>query len=169
MKFFALATSTLALAASFIEAVGVHVRDPDDSLAPLPPACTDPRTATPLHRAYSYSATDNFYTANGTEFTNTVEKLRYTNKGIAGWVFPYEQCGTVPLYCLNAISFNGYNDEGVVGYVYPSASCGGLALWRLYSANASDHFYTMLVVERDRATVSLDYMFEGNAGFILLF
>ncbi|KAF8989161.1 hypothetical protein BDQ17DRAFT_1393326 [Cyathus striatus] len=151
MKFFALAISTLALATSFVEA----------SLAPPPPACADPRTVTPLYRAYNYRVTDHFYTANGTEFTNAVEKLGYTNEGIAGWVFPYEQRGTVPLYRLYS--------SNASDHFYTTASCGGLALWRLFSANASDHFYTMSVVERDRATVSLGYTFEGNAGFILPF
>jgi len=64
----------------------------------------------------------------------------------------------------------GYSYEGIAGYVYPPSAasypCGALPLYRLYSASAVDHFYTMSAAERDSASAG-GYTIEGIAAYIL--
>ncbi|KAF8063606.1 hypothetical protein FPV67DRAFT_1654789 [Lyophyllum atratum] len=78
---------------------------------------------------------DSFYTTNAWERDQAVQQWGYKSRGTAGYIFPNNWCGGVPLFRLysqrskqhfyttswtersKAISI-GYRDEGVTGYVF---------------------------------------------------
>ena len=98
----------------------------------------------PLYR-YAIHGVEHFYTENANEIgTTTPEQVGnhgYISEGIAGYCFPHQKSGTVPLYrywqpstrdhfyttnaneigtcTLVAVGKYGYIYEGVVCYVYP--------------------------------------------------
>ena len=92
----------------------------------------------PLHRAYSPSATDHFYTASETEANYVIINGGYGTEGTAGYVYATQVGASIPLYRLynpvildnffttdevereNAIRTLGYADLGVTCYVLPS-------------------------------------------------
>jgi hypothetical protein len=52
-----------------------------------------------------------------------------------------------------------------MGYVAPTAGTGLVPLYRLYSAAATDQFYTTNASERDTAVRSLGYVEEGIVAY----
>ncbi|KAG2126594.1 hypothetical protein DEU56DRAFT_742860, partial [Suillus clintonianus] len=45
--------------------------------------------------------------------------------------------------------------------------CGSIPLYRLYSADGTDHFYTTSLSEADNAVAKLNYASEGIAAYVL--
>jgi len=89
----------------------------------------------PLYALVNYETWDFFYTANAWERDQAVWHLGYKSKGTAGYIFPNEWCGGVPLFRLyswrsqqhfyttswseKAIAIkSGFSDEGVMGYIF---------------------------------------------------
>ena len=89
----------------------------------------------PLYRMYSGGAVDHFYTTSASERDNAVNRLGYTDEGIAAYVHATNIRGTIPLYRTyspgatdhfyttsesernNAVAHLGYRDEGIAAYV----------------------------------------------------
>ncbi|KAG5640494.1 hypothetical protein DXG03_008326, partial [Asterophora parasitica] len=162
--------------------IGSNIIGSIKALAPAQ-ACGDPRTAVPLLRAWSASATDHFYTTNAAEMQNAVTRGGYVAEGTTGYVFSRPQPNTVPLFRLyntnnkdhfyttnaaernNAVGKLGYASEGIVGFVYSSTACGAQPLYRSYQGGVVDHFYTMSAGERSNAK-GAGWAAEGVAAFI---
>ncbi|KAM5539291.1 hypothetical protein V8D89_007164 [Ganoderma adspersum] len=101
------------------------------------PSDTQAPTAVPLFRLYSSKNSDHYLTANATDRDVTLNHYNYVSDAIAGYVYPDEECGTVPLYRLNNhvvldnffttdqaevydfVDQLGYNDLGAIAYVNP--------------------------------------------------
>ncbi|PIL35317.1 hypothetical protein GSI_02042 [Ganoderma sinense ZZ0214-1] len=101
------------------------------------PSDTEAPTAVPLFRMYSAQYRDHYYTANATNRDVLLSQSSYVSDGIAGFVYPDQECGTVPFYRIydHAIGDNffttdqaeiydfvdqlGYTDRGVTAYVNP--------------------------------------------------
>ena len=62
------------------------------------PSDTQAPTAVPLFRMYSAKSIDHYYTTNTTQRALLIQQGNYLSDGIAGFVYPEEECGTVPLY-----------------------------------------------------------------------
>ena len=60
----------------------------------------------------------------------------------------------------------GYSAEGIAAYIFPSATCSSVPLYRMYSAGATDHFYTTNAEEKDNAVANLGYTYEGIAAYV---
>ncbi|KAJ6450184.1 hypothetical protein C8R45DRAFT_849249, partial [Mycena sanguinolenta] len=94
----------------------------------------------PFHCLHSPAATTVFYTANETERLAALAS-GYTDYMTAGYIYPSQICGSVPLYRLHLIAANsdyiyttsvtdrenaitsGFTYEGIAGYVYDLLSC----------------------------------------------
>ncbi|TBU26177.1 hypothetical protein BD311DRAFT_763002 [Dichomitus squalens] len=107
--------------------------------AQILPSDTQAPSAVPLFRLYGAKSTDYFYTANTTLRDEVLSLGNYVSQGVAGYVYPDQECGTVPLYRLHQeaddANFNfyttdeaevddfvnmlGYDNLGVTGYVNP--------------------------------------------------
>nr|VWO97675.1 Galactokinase (EC (Galactose kinase) [Ganoderma boninense] len=101
------------------------------------PADTQAPTAVPLFRLYSAKNRDHYLTANATDRDATLNRGNYVSDGIAGYVYPDQECGTVPLWRLNNhvvldnffttdqaevydfVDQLGYHDLGAMAYVNP--------------------------------------------------
>jgi hypothetical protein len=60
----------------------------------------------------------------------------------------------------------GIAPELIMGYIATSPVCGAVPLYRMYSATASDHFFTISAPERDIAVATYGYLDEGIAGYV---
>ncbi|CEN59990.1 hypothetical protein ASPCAL02431 [Aspergillus calidoustus] len=152
---------------------------------------TSPSTPQPivsLYRAFNPRIHDHFYTTNLAEYTNAVQNLGYSAEQTACRIHSTEQWATVPLYRLysgsrtdhfyttsaaerdSALQNSGYSDEGIAGYIYPADSSlrlpGLTPLYRLYSQQVMDHFFTVSQAERDNTIGRLGYYDEGIAGYV---
>ncbi|EJF64996.1 hypothetical protein DICSQDRAFT_52843, partial [Dichomitus squalens LYAD-421 SS1] len=107
--------------------------------AQILPSATQAPTAVPLFRMYNTKSTDYFYTANTTQRDDLLSLGNYVSQGVTGYVYPDQECGTVPLYRVDQrtdhVDFNfyttdqaevddyvdvlGYNNSGVTAYVNP--------------------------------------------------
>ncbi|TBU42921.1 hypothetical protein BD309DRAFT_961928 [Dichomitus squalens] len=107
--------------------------------AQILPSDTQAPSAVPLFRLYGAKSTDYFYTASTTQRDDVLSRGNYVSQGVAGYVYPDQECGTVPLYRLHQesddVNFNfyttdeaevddfvnmlGYDNLGVTGYVNP--------------------------------------------------
>lgn len=67
---------------------------------------------------------------------------------------------------LSATCEIGVPVDLVVGWVATSETCGSVPLYRLYSAAASNHFYTLSAPERDNAIAVYGYLDEGVAAYV---
>ncbi|KAJ6586568.1 hypothetical protein B0H10DRAFT_1961770 [Mycena sp. CBHHK59/15] len=65
-----------------------------------------------------------------------------------------------------AVTTLGYNLEGPAARVFLTQELSTVPLFRMYSAGATDHFYTLSAAERDNAAANLGYSSEGTAAFI---
>ena len=101
------------------------------------PADTQAPTAVPLFRLYSSKNSDHYLTANVTDRDATLNRGNYVSDGIAGYVYPDQECGTVPLFRLNNhvvldnffttdqaevydfVDQRGYHELGAIAYVNP--------------------------------------------------
>ena len=102
------------------------------------PTDTQAPNAVPLFRLYSSAESDHYYTANATERNALLSAGDYVSQGIAGYVYPDQECGTVPLYRLsNTVTLDDnffttdeaevfdfvdqlkYREIGVTAYVNP--------------------------------------------------
>ncbi|KAL4769193.1 hypothetical protein BDW60DRAFT_195637 [Aspergillus nidulans var. acristatus] len=150
--------------------------------------CTSsaPTNIVPLYRAYNGNIYDHFYTTDLNEFNNAVQNLQYSDEQTACRLHPTAEQSTVPLYRMysqsatdhfyttsaeerdRAVQSLGYSDEGVAGYIYPQQSSvpGLVPLYRLYSGEVTDHFYTVSQTERDNTIGRLGYSDEGIAGYV---
>ncbi len=60
----------------------------------------------------------------------------------------------------------GATPELTLGYIGTDATCGAIPLYRLYSAAASNHFYTISASERDNAVAVYGYIYEAVVGYV---
>lgn len=60
----------------------------------------------------------------------------------------------------------GRAPEATLGFIASRPICGSTPLYRLYSATASNHFYTTSATERDRAVSEFGYRYEAIAGYV---
>ncbi len=56
--------------------------------------------------------------------------------------------------------------ERTIGYWSPRPLCGSVPLYRMYSPEGGNHFYTISAAERDNAVGNLGYLDEGTAGHV---
>lgn len=128
-----------------------------------------------LYRLYGNG--HHFYTTDNVE-ANSAAIYGYRYEGLAGYIYPNNQQGTVPLHRLYgygdhfytassmevqiAASY-GYHYEGIAGYIYPSNQQGAIPIYRLYGYG--DHFYTASSMEVQIAA-SYGYHYEGIAGYM---
>ena len=62
------------------------------------PSDTQAPNAVPLFRLYSSKSTDHYYTANASNRDTVLSRGNYVSDGIAGYVYPDQECGTVPFW-----------------------------------------------------------------------
>lgn len=163
---------------------------PPPPAPPAPPAlpsniasCSN--GAAPFYRLNKIAGPDgdHFYTMSGEERNNAITQFGYMYEGVAGFLFPNQAAGTVPLYRLwsgpamdhfytisaderdNAVKVHGYTYEGVAGYMHPGQAPHTGPLYRSNKQEASDHFYTMSAEERDSAARG-GWAYEGIAGYM---
>jgi len=60
----------------------------------------------------------------------------------------------------------GTTPQLTIGFIATDDSCGGTPLYRLYSATASNHFYTTSAAERDNAVAIYGYRYESVVGYV---
>ncbi|KAJ7831189.1 hypothetical protein B0H14DRAFT_1184804 [Mycena olivaceomarginata] len=96
-----------------------------------------PDTSTvPFYTLRSTTHSAYFFTANETERTQALAN-GYTNWNTAGYIYPEQICGSVPLYRLHLVATN------------------------------SDYMYTTSTAERDDAIFNKGFTYEGIAGYVL--
>ena len=61
---------------------------------------------------------------------------------------------------------SNYNLEAILGYVWKGAAAGKVPLYRAYSAQKGDHFYTTDVNEYNSATRTSGYKAEGIVAYV---
>ncbi|KAJ6529122.1 hypothetical protein DFH09DRAFT_934859 [Mycena vulgaris] len=150
--------------------------------------CAPASHAEPLYRDWSAEQSDHFYTNNKGE-ADVVLGGQFVSEGIAALVFPGPIPGGHPITRLlnleaqdhmlsgdpadiqNALSL-GYmsetDDFADPIYMYSTQVCGSVPMFRLYSATATDHFYTTDAAERDAAIAGDSaYVDEGALGYVL--
>lgn len=125
-----------------------------------------------LHRYYSASDTDHYYSTNANAPTG------FVSEGITAYVYPTQAAGTVALYqsynperrehyyttdMAGTQSF-GYRLDGIVGYVYPTQVAGSSPLYRMYNHTTKHYLLTSSTVERD-AILNLGFVQQGFAGY----
>ncbi|WP_264793678.1 hypothetical protein [Aureispira anguillae] len=123
----------------------------------------------PLTRFYSQDYSDHFYTASSLEIDHVNNNLKtYKNEGVIGYVYLTPVQGTVPVhrfnlpgedhfyttseYESNHVKKTGsYTSEGISCWVYPSKNGNDnlIPVYRLYSHEIIDHFYTTSAGEVD--------------------
>ncbi|EJF64999.1 hypothetical protein DICSQDRAFT_167149 [Dichomitus squalens LYAD-421 SS1] len=111
----------------------------EGGVAQILPSDTQAPTAIPLFRLYGAKSTDYLYTANTTQRDVVLGRGNYVSQGVVGYVYPDQECGTIPLYWLykdmddanfdfyttdqaevdDFVNVLGYTNEGVAGYVNP--------------------------------------------------
>lgn len=91
----------------------------------------------PFYRAYSSGAKDHFYTTDAAEYANAVANIGYSAEGIACRIFTTNVDGG-----------------------------GTVPIYRLYSHQWLDHFYTVDTAERDNAITKLGFALEGIVGYV---
>ena len=154
------------------------------------PAPTPVNGTVPIYRFYSEQLKKHFFTRDAYErsyiiavFTADVWKY----EGIAWYVFPDSQQGTLPVYrfyseqlqshffttdenekdtLIATFTEDVWRYEGVAWYVHPDFQPDSLAVYRFYSELLKVHFYTMDENEKDTiiATFSEDvWRYEGIA------
>jgi outer membrane biosynthesis protein TonB len=154
--------------------------------APAPGVCQSCHdNIVPLHRLYSPSSDDHFYTTNVEEAHNAIAKLGYVMEGSPGLVASCAsdcKCGNSlkPVYRLfksgakndhfytldaneadNAAKNLGYTREGIAFYCTQTASqCGASAALNRYW-RGTDHFYTTDANEGQKNVVAVGGKFEG--------
>ncbi|WP_316826676.1 MAC/perforin domain-containing protein [Pedobacter miscanthi] len=109
-----------------------------------------------------YNGTDHYYTTTSGNYPS------YHLEGTEGYLYKYQETGTVPLYqyyngtdhyyTTTNGSYSGYQFQGIVGYIYINQFPGTVPLYRYY--NNTDHYY---------ATASGNYPgyhYEGIAGYL---
>lgn len=134
---------------------------------------------TPLHRYFSASGTDHFYTVDRDDLG--YGGFGYAYEGTEGNVFPSQAPGTVPLYRMynagnqdhfyttsdaersSAEGF-GYAFERVEGYAFGTAVPGTVALHRYWNGDVGDHFYTL--GRDDTGLGAVGYVYEGVAAWV---
>ncbi|KAL4877002.1 hypothetical protein BJY04DRAFT_222504 [Aspergillus karnatakaensis] len=163
------------------------------ALGATAPAATIPpravlQTPVPFYRAFHPSVHDHFYTTDGAELLNAVQLYRYSAEGEACRIYEAQVSGTVSFYRLyspsrgdhlyttsaaerdSALQDAVYRDPSVAGYIYPTDSTDRLVevvpLFRLYSQDALDHFYTVSAMERDATIGQFGYYDEGISGYV---
>ena len=128
----------------------------------------------PIHRAYSSSANDHFYTTNLAEASCCGYRLEYEN---FFYLSRTRIAGSTELWrCWNASQGDhfytassscegaaGAVRESSLGFMVTSATCGAEPLYRLRIAG--DHFYTMSTFERDEA-LTHGWVSEGVTGYV---
>lgn len=89
----------------------------------------------PLYALVNYRTWDFLYTTNTWERDQAVRRFGYKNQGTAGYIFPNEWCGGVPMFRLYSwrsrqhfyttswsekvkAMERGYSDEGITGYIF---------------------------------------------------
>lgn len=152
----------------------------------------------PLYRYWKNSKADHFYTTNmmeiGTAAPGTVGHFDYKSEGIQCLIFSKPLMGTIPLYrywaggdiidhfyTTNAEEIgtttngekgtDGYICEGITGYCYATAMNGTIPLYRYYSEQSKDHFYTTNPQEIGTTAIGeighFDYKSEGIVCYVL--
>lgn len=109
-----------------------------------------------------YNGKDHYYTTISGNYPG------YHLEGVEGYLYDYQETGTVPLYryyngtdhyyTTVSGSYQGYYLEGTAGYIYQYQFPGTVALYRYY--NWTDHYY---------ATTSGNfpsYHYEGIEGYL---
>jgi hypothetical protein len=132
-----------------------------------------------------------FYTASDQEAEYAVAELGYTYEGTLCYVPTPDGANIAPVYCcysgssgghLYTMSFDEYcdaiknlgedftdYDESISWYCYPSTEPqppGTVPLYRMYSHQSDDHFYTTSIQERNNAIAKLGYVDERTAGYV---
>lgn len=155
-----------------------------------PPAPERPGSTVALFRLVDFGKNsygrDHFYTDSATERDSAITDYYYHDEGVAGFVYPDEAAGTVPLYRfrdttnghriytisnaerddLNTDPDRKFAYEGVTCHVYPAAAEGTVPLHRLHNTSSGDRLYTVSDQERATALASGDYLDEGDTGHI---
>jgi hypothetical protein len=155
----------------------------DETLRSLQSVVASPLTA--LYRLRS-PAGHYLYTTSPSERYEAVHRYQNVDEGVACYVFPVAQPGTVSLFRLyhpgagdhfyttsydernNALANSGYTDEGVACYVHLTAAAGTAPFHRLFSGRTGDHLYTTSTTERDSAIDVDGYVPEGTEGHVYL-
>jgi hypothetical protein len=147
------------------------------------------RSLVPVHRYWSASVSDHFYTSGMNEHAH-----HYQSEGVAFQLSASPQPGLLPVYryfkpdvhdhfyttnsaeigvaAPGAVGKFGYRCEGVLGYISPVQSPGTVPVYRYYKGAANDHFYTTNVSEIGvvvtGATGTHGYVCEGVLGYAFM-
>jgi hypothetical protein len=137
-------------------------------------SCTDPNFANQLnmvHRMWSGSMVDHFYTQNANEMPsgymaeqNTWSVLASQVTGSVPLYRYYSSAMTDHFYSTSASAPAGYMSEGMIGFVFPSGVPGSVPLYRMYKNG--DHLYTASNMELNDASGKYGYMPEGIEGYV---
>jgi RHS repeat-associated protein len=131
----------------------------------------------PLHRAYSPTFHDHFYTANINEIK--IDSANYNYEKIEAYIYNKQAPGTVSLnrfynsstkkhyYSTNTSVPSGYSQEPSPGYVYPNPVEGAVPLYHLELQSTTDHFYTISDVERVNAVKLFGFRDWGVGAYVV--
>jgi len=142
-------------------------------------AVAQPAGTAPLHRLWSGTAGDHFYTSSDAESSAAQSCCGYAYEKVEAYVYPSQAAGTTPMYrtycpgsadhfyTSNATTYQqvismGCSGEGIAFYVYPTQAAGTVPLYRLWCNAAQDHFYTASETDKD-AAISYGCYFDGPA------
>jgi len=126
-------------------------------------------------------AIDYLMTMDFQEATNATTKLGFTGQAAAGWAYPDEQPGTIPMYRLYGPAGHfyttdpheqqvvaqtpGWSAEGVTGYLLAEQAAGTVPFFRLLGPGGT-HFYTASSAERDGLLLCPDWALESTIGYL---
>ena len=155
------------------------------SAAAAAPSINAPPDPVPLRRLHW--GREHFYAVDSRQCQRALDDGA-TEEDLAGYVFPTEEPGTVPLFQVKADNLpdhmlssckveagpvgghnaGGWRNHGVVGYVYDRTRPqpdGSRPLYRIFIPATHDHFYTCDPEERERV-LSDGANDEGIVGYL---
>ena len=127
-----------------------------------------------IHRSYSATTGEHFYTDSSVEAACCGFALEFTNyyylyTSTAPGLTPFYRCyGGSPgthLYTTDASCEGVASMEGSMGFIATTPRCGSTPLYKLYRAVNNDHFYTTSDGERASASAG-GYVDQGIIGYV---
>ncbi len=139
------------------------------------------RGAVPLHRMYSASVQNHFYTTRADEQAFAAAG-GYHEEGVTGRVLPDQRPGSVALFRYDhpalgdhlytvdrndgGYAYFGYVFGSVTGYLFPQRVAGSIPLYRMWNPSLLDHFYTADPNEAWIAAGVYGYNLERVEGYL---
>lgn len=185
----------IALVATFAATTGSGENAQYSTYKAWYPTSAQP-TREPLRQVWDNKRANHFF-AHPSWLEYHLKSLGSEDQGVEGYVATQQLPGTVPLYELNsnaptgvpsafddtlyttneteraqakaAQSYftQGFTDSRIIGYIFTAQQPGTTPLYRTFSVNSSDHYYTTTTWKRDNAIKSFrQYKDQGIVGYV---